>query len=86
MALKLKVKTDSSIRLKTVGGDASKFKLHEGVPIYPNQYTGAYEVTPSVDTQTLSTRGLMMTDNVTVNPIPSNYGLITWDGSKITVS
>lgn len=49
-------------------------------------YTGAYEVTPTTDTQTLSTEDLLMTANVVVNPIPSNYGLITWDGSTLTVS
>ena len=27
-----------------------------------------------------------MASDVTVNPIPSNYGLITWDGSVLTVS
>ncbi len=49
-------------------------------------YEGTYEVTPSAETQILSTNQLRMTDNVTINPIPSNYGLITWDGSTITVS
>ena len=24
--------------------------------------------------------------NIRINPIPSNYGLITWDGSVLTVS
>lgn len=49
-------------------------------------YTGSYEVTPSEETQTLETKNLRMTDNVTINPIPSNYGLITWNGTFITVS
>lgn len=49
-------------------------------------YTGEYTVTPSSEAQTLETNGLRMTDNITVQPIPSNYGLITWDGSTITVS
>ena len=49
-------------------------------------YTGAYTVTPSADAQTLQTNGLRMTDNITIEPIPSNYGLITWNGSTITVS
>ena len=49
-------------------------------------YTGTYEVTPSDQTQTLSTNGKKMAADVVVNPIPSNYGLITWDGSVITVS
>lgn len=49
-------------------------------------YTGAYEVTPTTSTQTLLTNTKFMTDNVIINPIPSNYGLITWDGSALTVS
>lgn len=49
-------------------------------------YEGSYEVTPTQSTQTLLTEGLRMTANVVINPIPSNYGLITWNGSIITVS
>ena len=49
-------------------------------------YTGEYNITPSANTQTLETNNLRMTDNVTINPIPNNYGLITWNGSIITVS
>lgn len=49
-------------------------------------YTGPYEVTPSQSEQTLSTTGLKMTEDVVVNPIPSNYGLITWNGAILTVS
>ena len=52
---------------------------------YP-AYEGPTEVTPSQETQTLETKNKRMTDNVTINPIPSNYGLITWDGTTITVS
>lgn len=51
-----------------------------------DDYTGEYEVTPSDEAQTLQTNGLRMLDNVTINPIPSNYGLITWDGITLTVS
>ena len=49
-------------------------------------YTGDYTVTPSSEEQTLETNGMRMTDNITINPIPNNYGLITWNGSTITVS
>lgn len=48
-------------------------------------YTGEYEVTPSAETQTLNTEGLRLTRNVTVNPIPQNYGLITYNGAVLTV-
>lgn len=49
-------------------------------------YTGDYIIIPSSETQVLETKYLRMTDNVTVNPIPQNYGLITWNGSFLTVS
>lgn len=49
-------------------------------------YTGDYSITPSAEAQTLRTNGLRMTDNITIEPIPSNYGLITWNGITLTVS
>lgn len=49
-------------------------------------YEGEYTITPSAEAVVLETTGLRMTDNVTVNPIPNNYGLITWNGNVITVS
>ena len=49
-------------------------------------YHGSYMVTPSSETQILNTDTLILDGNITINPIPSNYGLITWDGSTITVS
>ena len=49
-------------------------------------YDGPTTVTPTRETQILETYGKAMDDNITVNPIPSNYGLITWNGSILTVS
>lgn len=49
-------------------------------------YEGAYTITPSAEQQVLQTKNLRMTDNVVVGAIPSNYGLITWNGSTLTVS
>lgn len=49
-------------------------------------YEGEYEVTPTTAAVTLNTRNRYLTQNVVVNPIPSNYGLITWDGNVMTVS
>lgn len=51
---------------------------------YP--YEGEYTVTPAREAIVLETLGKEMERNITVNPIPQNYGLITWDGSIITVS
>lgn len=52
----------------------------------PPKHGGPYEVTPTNSTQVIPTSGLLMTDDFKVNPIPSNYGLITWDGSTLMVS
>ena len=54
--------------------------------ILPPSYEGDYEVTPSAEEQTLETDQLYMNGNITVKPIPNNYGLITYNGSTITVS
>ena len=85
MAIRLKVLTNQ-VKLKMSVPDEVKMSASVGIPIYPDPYLGETEVTPSAETQILPTDGLMMTSNVTVNPIPSNYGLITWNGSTLTVS
>ena len=51
-----------------------------------NYYMGETDVTPSSETQILETASLVMGSNITINPIPSNYGLITWNGSTLLVS
>jgi hypothetical protein len=49
-------------------------------------FTGAYEYTPSQSEQVIPIEGYKAIQNITINPIPQNYGLITWNGSTITVS
>lgn len=49
-------------------------------------YDGVYEVTPTQETQTLLTQGKTLERDVVVNPIPSNYGRISYNGSVLTVS
>lgn len=75
----------------TVSVDAANMSVTLGTPVVKEYvdvqtYTGEYEITPSAETQTLDTAGLRLTRPVTVNPIPQNYGLITWNGSFLTVS
>ena len=48
-------------------------------------YTGAYSVTPGDEAVILDTKNLRMTDNITINPVPSTYCHIAWDGSSLTV-
>ena len=49
-------------------------------------YTGEYTYTPSGEEQVVEINGLRALQNITINAIPNNYGLITWNGSTITVS
>lgn len=52
----------------------------------PPYYTGITTATPNADTQVFATGGTIMTKDFIVNPIPSNYGLVTWNGSTLTIS
>ena len=54
--------------------------------VLPDRYDGPYTVTPSGQEQRLRTEGMMMRGDVIIGPIPQNYGLVTWDGIKITIS
>ena len=49
-------------------------------------YTGDYTFTPTQYSQTIPILGKTAAMDIVINPIPSNYGLITWDGSTLTVS
>lgn len=72
---------------KFSGSEPFHPKMHEVV----NQgitavYTGSHEFTPSSSTQTIPIANKASLADIVINPIPSNYGLITYDGSVITVS
>ena len=66
----------------------SRFLLGFSSDVKPHaeEYEGEYTVTPSLTTQVLETAGKLLTRDVTVQPIPSNYGLIEWNGSYLKVS
>lgn len=49
-------------------------------------YHGSYEITPTQSTQILNVSDKRMAQDLVIKPIPSNYGLITWNGSTLTVS
>lgn len=79
MAIKLKLQETGSTRLKVGSTDGLKFKAEQGIPIYPEYYTGDYEVTPTESEQSLEAHGLMMSDDVTVHAIAGDYV-----GSEVT--
>lgn len=87
-AFDVRVQTDSVASPVTAGASGAAYPVSAGTitPIVPDPYTGEYEVTPTEETQVLLTLNKNMTQNVTINPIPSNYGKITWNGAVLTVS
>ena len=60
--------------------------VSEATAVIAETYTGAYEFTPTQDTQIVPTGQYYLEQDIVINPIPSNYGLITWDGTTLTVS
>ena len=56
--------------------------MREILPIYD----GATTYTPSDQEQTIQTNGKSLLTDIIINPVPNNYGLITWNGSYLTVS
>lgn len=70
---------------------SESFSASTGIPVareYVERpaYEGTYDVTPGAAEIVLSTQYLRMTDNVRIASVPHNYGLITWNGSTLTVS
>lgn len=52
---------------------------------YP-AYEGDYTITPTQEAQVIEIEHKTARSNIIINPIPQNYGLITWNGSVLTVS
>ena len=81
---KLQVVGQLNGQLTIPGGIAGNITLPE--KITPETYPGAYEYTPTQETQVIEISGMMAAQNITIGAIPNNYGRITWNGSVITVS
>lgn len=50
------------------------------------KYTGPYAFTPSEAEQVIGIAYKQAISDIVVDPIPQNYGRITWNGSVLTVS
>lgn len=65
---------------------SENFVCDFGESVTQGDYSGPYEVTPTEETQSLPTAAKTLEANVVINPIPNNYGRITWNGSSLIVS
>lgn len=78
---------NESIKLDIAENDTIKLDIAEiGYPVYPDNYKGSYTVTPINSKQVLKTAGLMASEDIIIEKIPDEYGLITWNGSFLRVS
>lgn len=55
-------------------------QMHEA-----GDYMGEYNFTPTNETQEIPTADKTLTQNIIINPIPSNYGLVSYDGSILSI-
>lgn len=80
--------TGDSVHLISVHGD-KPLKLSQinvgGGGTRPH-YQGQTEFTPTQAYQTVHTAGLTVDADIVIDPIPSNYGRITWNGAVLTVT
>lgn len=51
-----------------------------------SHYHGSYEFVPGDTDTTVHTSGQILSDDIVIKAIPSNYGKITWTGSAIIVT
>lgn len=76
-----------SVHIVSVTGDEIRpMKVISGgrggsVPVYP----GPTEFTPSTQKQTIEVSGYRLKENITIDPIPANYGRLVWNGHTLTV-
>ena len=80
------ISVEASFTGRTIVADA---ELTTNVTHYHSEYPdyeGETTFTPSAETQTIPTSHTVLLSNITINPIPSNYGLITYNGAVLTVS
>ena len=84
--MKLHIVDNNEINLSVGDSDGLSLSAGEVVNIGADLYEGSYEWTPAVTAQTIPINGLQAKADIVIKPIPNNYGLVTYDGSTITVS
>ena len=80
------VSVEASFTGRTIEADA---ELTTNVTHYHSQYPdydGETVFTPTEYTQTIPTGHTVLLSDITINPIPSNYGRITYSGGIISIT
>lgn len=74
------------IKLKRLDSQGIEIKNEYNIGGQKEKYPGPYTVTPSSSQQIFNTNDKECTQNFVVEPIPSNYGLVTYNGFSLTIS
>lgn len=84
----LKQISQGSIHIASVSGSTVRPASIQIASVeFPEEpYEGEYTFTPAAEAQTIAINGKVALHDITIDPIPSNYGLITWNGSYLTVT
>lgn len=77
----------ADFEVKFTEAQKSTFKAEMGevhtLSVGAAPYDGPYSVTPKTEPQILETKDKRMTENVVIEPIPKEYGLVTYDNRRI---
>lgn len=85
--LVFEIDTGEELDLDVSQSESLEFAVSESFALGGGEkYKGQTVVTPSREEQVLETKGFLLGDNIIVEPIPKNYGLVTWNGVTLTVS
>ena len=82
--VRLTVTPDPALRLKVDAGPVLRLGCSYSSGGLPD-YQGSYDVEPGEEAQVLQTGRHAMTADLVVEPIPDNYGRISWDGAAISL-
>lgn len=82
LSLLVSGQADCELLIPESGESGVFMALREAYPVYD----GPMEITPTRQTQVLNTTLKSLIGDIVVKPIPPEYGLITWNGSTLTVS
>ena len=83
----VKLLDDTSFHASLSTDESIGADFADAVRIYDLEvYTGDYEITPSEDAQVLDITNKMFLENITIKPIPQNYGRISYNGYSLTVT
>lgn len=81
--VKGKLTSDGTLHGRLSGGGTLSGGLSVGTAGSAPIYDGPYEFTPTQETQVVEIANQQAAQDIIINPIPSNYGLITRDGTVL---